>query len=162
MDNQIQNVMNLPIPADIPTGDMPGDRVNIADGHIEKARIIFPILMDKINELNTDNPDRKLVVSVSGGSGVGKSGIASVLSYMLNKAGLGSYVISGDNYPRRIPSANDNERLHVFRHGGMKALKDEGLLNPDIVNILRDLQMKDMDSDPKISMEYSWFGKYIV
>lgn len=156
------NIDNLIIPSDIPTGDMPGDKINIVDGHIRKAKIIFPLLMEKINEVRKEHPDKKLVVSVSGGSGVGKSGIASVLSYMLNEAGLGSYVISGDNYPRRIPSANDNERLHIFRMGGMKALRDAGMLNPDIVNILRDLQKKDIDSDPKLSMEYDWFGQYIV
>ncbi len=156
------DIENMKIPCDIPTGDMPGERIRIAEGHIKKAKIIFPVLLEKIDSARKENPDKKLVVSISGGSGAGKSGIASVLSYMLNEAGLLSHVISGDNYPRRIPSANDNERLHIFRQGGIRALKDAGILNPDIVNALQQLQKDNRDSDPKLSMEFDWFGQYIV
>ncbi len=156
------NIENLNIPSNIPTGDMPGDKINIVDGHIRKAKIIFPLLMDKIDASRKEHPDKNLVISVCGGSGVGKSGIASVLSYMLNETGIGSLVVSGDNYPKRIPSANDNERLHIFRQAGIRALRDSGILNPDIVHALRDLQKEDLDSDPKLSMKYDWFGQYIV
>ena len=152
----------MQIPENIPTGDMPGEKIQIAEGHIRKAKILFPLLWEKIEALNKTDPEKKLVISVSGGSGVGKSGIASVLAYMLNEAGLSSHVVSGDNYPRRIPSANDNERLHIFRQAGIRALRDAGILNPDIINILRELQRDDLDSDPKLSMEYDWFGQYIV
>ncbi len=156
------NTENMTIPTDIPTGDMPGEKIKIAEGHIKNAKIIFPHLMEKIDHSKREHPDKKTVISVCGGSGAGKSGIASVLSYMLNEAGLASYVISGDNYPRRIPSANDNERLHIFRQGGMRALRDAGILNPDIVNILLKLQKEERDTDPKLSMEFDWFGQYIV
>ncbi|MBR4484934.1 MAG: adenylyl-sulfate kinase, partial [Erysipelotrichaceae bacterium] len=88
---------------DMPHGDMPGDKIKIDDGHIQKATTIFPLL---IKELKKENKD-KVVVSVFGGSGVGKSEIASLLTYYLQSAGIGAYVLSGDNYPRRIPLYND-------------------------------------------------------
>ena len=62
---------------DMPHGDMPGDKIKIDDGHIQKATTIFPLL---IKELKKENKD-KVVVSVFGGSGVGKSEIASLLTY---------------------------------------------------------------------------------
>ncbi len=156
------NLENIKIPADLPAGDMPGEHVNIAEGHIKKALVIFPILIKKIDSaLNTSTSD-KIVVSICGGSGAGKSGIASVLSYLLNEEGLNSYVMSGDNYPRRIPAANDNERLHIFRQGGIRALRDAGILTPEIVSILRELQRDNRDAEPTLSTEYEWFGQYIV
>ena len=156
------NIENVKIPADLPTGDMPGEHVNIADGHIRKAKVIFPVLMEKIGPAMKDASGGKIVVSICGGSGAGKSGIASVLSYLLNEAGLGSYVMSGDNYPRRIPSANDNERLHIFRQGGVRALRDAGILTPEITDILQGLQRDNMDAEPTLSTKYEWFGQYIV
>ena len=153
---------NLKVPEDLPAGDMPGEHVKIAEGHIKKAGTIFPLLMEKIDHAMKDGSDGKIVVSICGGSGAGKSGIASVLSYLLNEAGLGSYVMSGDNYPKRIPAANDNERLHIFRQGGIRALKDAGILTPEIVSILQELQRDNMDAEPTLSTEYEWFGQYIV
>lgn len=153
---------NLKVPEDLPAGDMPGEHVKIAEGHIKKAGTIFPLLKEKIDHAMKDGSDGKIVVSICGGSGAGKSGIASVLSYLLNETGLGSYVMSGDNYPKRIPAANDNERLHIFRQGGIRALKDAGILTPEIVSILQELQRNNMDAEPTLSTEYEWFGQYIV
>lgn len=156
------NIENVNIPANLPAGDMPGEHVKIADGHIRKAKTIFPVLIDKIDSAMKGVSNGKIVISICGGSGAGKSGIASVLSYLLIEAGLGSYVMSGDNYPRRIPSANDNERLHIFRQGGVRALRDAGIMTPEITDILRDLQRNNRDADPTLSTEYEWFGQYIV
>ena len=36
-------IQNLEIPQDIPHGDMPGDKVEIEEVHINKARTIFPL-----------------------------------------------------------------------------------------------------------------------
>ena len=110
------------LPAEIPHGDMPGDKVCIGDEHIRKANVIFPALLRALRESAGD----KAVVAVFGGSGVGKSEIASVLAAYLRAAGIGSYVMSGDNYPRRIPMYNDAERASVFRAAGLKALAASG------------------------------------
>lgn len=156
------NLENVKIPADLPAGDMPDEHVTIAEGHIKKAMIIFPLLIERIESVLNESASDKIVVSICGGSGAGKSGIASVLSYLLNEEGLNSYVMSGDNYPRRIPAANDNERLHIFRQGGIRALRDAGILTPEIVGILQELQRDNRDAEPTLSTKYEWFGQYIV
>ena len=93
------------IPSDIPCGDMPGDKVKIGEDHIRKAQTIFPLIVKEIERLQAAEPSRsKFVVSVYGGSGVGKSETASLLSFYLNEAGIGAYTMSGDNYPHRIPA----------------------------------------------------------
>ena len=33
------------VPADIPRGDMPGDKIQIGEEHIQKANTIFPLLV---------------------------------------------------------------------------------------------------------------------
>ncbi|CUX33306.1 adenylylsulfate kinase [Clostridium sp. C105KSO13] len=107
--------------SNIPHGDMPGDVIKIEESHVKKANVIMPKLMEHIRGLKEEGKE-KIVVSVCGGSGVGKSETASLLSYMLCNEGLKSYTMSGDNYPYRIPSENDNERLKVFEKGGREAL----------------------------------------
>ena len=98
-------------------GDMPGDKIAIEQHHIEKAQRIYPLLEQMILAPKT-------VVCVCGGSGVGKSEIASLLAGMLCEEGMPAYVMSGDNYPRRIPMENDAHRLEVYNQGGREALAD--------------------------------------
>jgi len=102
-------------------GDMPGDKVEINNTHINRAEVLFPHLLEKINKLNRD----KVVISVYGGSGVGKSEIGSLLSHYLREEGLETYLLSGDNYPHRIPKENDRERENRFREAGLVALSLE-------------------------------------
>lgn len=108
------------LPDEIPHGDMPGDKVEIGEKHIRKAQTIFPLLMERLEALDSD----RAVVSVYGGSGVGKSEIASLLSFYLNAAGIGAYTMSGDNYPHRIPKNNDAMRQQVYEEKGEDALKE--------------------------------------
>ena len=108
---------------DIPHGDMPGDQVCIGPDHISKSKVIFAELLKILPDVIESSKSGKAVISVCGGSGVGKSEIASLLSWYLNQLGIGSYTLSGDNYPRRIPKYNDAERLRIFRQSGVKALR---------------------------------------
>ena len=103
------------IPENIAHGDMPGDKVEIGEGHVQKANVIFKELLPMLEEASEKSETGKVVITVCGGSGVGKSEIASLLSFYLKEAGIGSYTLSGDNYPHRIPVYNDAERLHTFR-----------------------------------------------
>ena len=96
----------------IPHGDMPGDKVQIGPEHIAKANTIFPALVPMAAELAQNG---RVVITVCGGSGVGKSEIASLLSHYFRTAGVGSYTLSGDNYPKRIPMYNDAERNRIFK-----------------------------------------------
>lgn len=131
--NVLENKWIAPeLPEQIPHGDMPGDKICIDAGHITKAEKLFPVLKDMLAETLQNNPNGKAVISVCGGSGVGKSEIASVLGYYLNQLGIGAYIMSGDNYPRRIPRDNDLERLRVYRVGGLRGLIDSGLYTDEM------------------------------
>ena len=141
---------------DMPHGDMPGDKIKIDDGHIQKATTIFPLL---IKELKKENMD-KVVVSVFGGSGVGKSEIASLLTYYLQDIGIGAYVLSGDNYPRRIPLYNDAERFSIFRAAGLRGLLKDKLYSKDVQTVLDELWKSETDPDPKQVAAYPWLASY--
>ncbi|MBR2826105.1 MAG: hypothetical protein IKE78_01170 [Erysipelotrichaceae bacterium] len=143
---------------DMPHGDMPGDKIRIEESHEAKASVIFPEL---IRNLLKDSEGReKLVVSVFGGSGVGKSEIASLLAYYLTESGIKAYVMSGDNYPFRIPMYNDAERLAVFRSEGLKGLVASGIYSKAAQEVLDDLWAQETDADPKKVSEYPWLAEY--
>lgn len=148
------------LPAHIPHGDMPGDKVVIGEGHIAKANAIFPALMEQLAPVLAQNPKKRAVIAVCGGSGVGKSETASLLSFYLSSVGVGSYTMSGDNYPHRIPRDNDAERLRVFRTGGLRGLVAAGCCTEEICRTLRDLWEADTDAEPEKAQEYPWLALY--
>ena len=114
--------MDLKKYENITQGDMPGDKIQIEQSHVLKAEKIYPVL----KELMAENfkAAKKTVVAVCGGSGVGKSEIGSLLAHMLKEEGIGAYVMSGDNYPHRIPMENDAMREKVYEEGGREALEN--------------------------------------
>jgi alpha-galactosidase len=144
----------------IPKGDMPGDKINIDFGHLQKARGILPDLMKLLVPLMENQPYNRAVISVSGGSGTGKSEIASLLSYYFNETGTGSYTLSGDNYPHRIPKYNDAERLRIFRDSGIKGLVFQGQYSPERREILNELQKANHDFDPGCVQNHPWMLIY--
>jgi hypothetical protein len=144
----------------IPKGDMPGDKVKIGPQHIKKTRIIFPKLLELLIPVLDENPYQRAVVVVCGGSGVGKSEIASLISYYLNRMGLGSYTLSGDNYPHRIPKYNDAERFRVFRKSGIDGLIANGQYIEDRNTILKELQDSGNDSNKDYVSRYPWLSVY--
>lgn len=149
------------LPEQIPQGDMPGDKVVISEYHIDRANRIFPDLLEEIEKLKKENGSQKIVVAVCGGSGVGKSGIAAVLSYYLKEIGLGSYTLSGDNYPHRIPEYNDAERLHLFREGALKEMLKDGEYTKERFDIIHGLQVEGEDADLENIKKYPWYESYI-
>jgi len=138
------------------TGDMPGDIVNIVDGHIKKAKVLFPEILGKMAGNNRD----KVVISVAGGSGAGKTGVALLISYYLSHNGINSYTLSGDNYPCRIPVFNDAERLRIFRDGGIAALLAQGMYTEETGKILLELQNRGLDADKTLAGEKPWLLIY--
>lgn len=162
LTNNISQILELPVdPESIPTGDMPGDKVEISEDHIAKAKLIMPMLAELLKSALENNPYHKAVVTVCGGSGVGKSETASLLSYYLNSLGVGTYTLSGDNYPHRIPKYNDAERLRIFRQNGIKGLIASGSYNEKVRKKLEELQLEGKDSDPNCIKEYPWLSRYI-
>ncbi len=164
-DDKLKNapgiVADINIPDDIPHGDMPGDKIEIGESHIAKARTIFPILVKELEAKMNSNPYKRAVIAVCGGSGVGKSEIASLLSYMLQSAGIGSYTMSGDNYPHRIPMYNDAERLHTFRKSGIRGMVDAGVMNAENVAKIREWQAADDDANKAHLETDTWFRSYL-
>lgn len=146
------------VPGNIPCGDMPGDKVNIGQSHIDKANLIFPLLVPLAAEAAQDTG--RVVIAVCGGSGVGKSETASLLSHYFRSAGVGSYTLSGDNYPRRIPMYNDAERVRVFRVGGIRGMLAEGVYSTQAAEKLRTLWAQETDADPKLTRDYPWLRVY--
>jgi len=144
----------------IPVGDMPGDKIKINSEHIRKARIIFPKLLELLIPPLDENPYKRAVVVIYGGSGAGKSEIASLISYYLNCMDLGSYILSGDNYPHRIPKYNDAERLRIFRESGIRGLISNGQYTEGRHEILKKIQESGNDSNPDYVSRYPWLSVY--
>jgi hypothetical protein len=145
--------------SDIPHGDMPGDKVDIKAQHIEKAKVIIRKMMDTMAPA-LKAASARAVVSLYGGSGVGKSEIGSVLALYLGRMGLGAYLLSGDNYPHRIPADNDRERLLAFREYGLKGMVAAGDFTKERNAVLQRLQGLDRDADPALRREYAWLASY--
>ncbi len=135
-------------------GDVP-----ISQAHILKADSIFPPLMEMLRPLLRADSAGRAVIGICGGSGSGKSGTAAVIAQRLLSAGIGTHVISGDNYPHRIPLYNDAERLRVFRFGGIHALIKRNMYSEQAGQFLMDLQARDQDFSP--SGEHPWLSQYI-
>jgi hypothetical protein len=148
------------LPADIPHGDMPGDSVRIQEVHQQKANAVYPPLRQMLYPLLAQNPFRRAVVAVCGGSGVGKSETASLPRLYLEQEGLGSYLLSGDNYPRRIPLYNDAERLRIYRLGGIRGLVQNGLYTASAGDAVRFFQQENRDADPTLIAQHPWMEAY--
>ncbi|NTV77981.1 MAG: adenylylsulfate kinase [Clostridiales bacterium] len=140
---------------------MPGDKVHIGEQHIQKANVLFPELLPMLVDLLKKNPSKRAVISVCGGSGVGKSEVASILSYYFNNLGLSSYTLSGDNYPHRIPEYNDAERLRIFRSSGLKALLREQKYSEKVASVLQELQKSGEDANKEHTGSHPWLETYI-
>ena len=144
----------------IAQGDMPGDKICITEEHIQKAKTLYPELRRLLARRLGESPCGRAVVTVCGGSGVGKSEIASLISYYLNAEGVGAYTLSGDNYPRRYPEQNDAERRRVFHDGGLKGLVASGAYRPEQAQALRELWPEDGDASPANVSRYPWLATY--
>lgn len=145
----------------IPHGDMPGDKVEIGEEHIKKSSVLFPKLLQLLSETIEKNNQKRVVIAVCGGSGVGKSENASLLTYFLNQAGIGCYTLSGDNYPHRIPMYNDAERLRIFRKSGLKRMIEDGVYTKDNFEIIHGLQHEGDDANEANIETHSFIKSYI-
>ena len=154
--DQMQDWQAPAVTDDMPKGDMPGDKIAIGEDHIKKASKIFPELVKHIAAVD----EEKVTVAVFGGSGVGKSETASLLAHYLKAAGIGVYVLSGDNYPRRIPMYNDAERLSVFRSAGIRGIIDSGCYNSEVREELSKLWAVETDADPQECVSRNWLFSY--
>lgn len=158
---QAENWQPPELPAQIPQGDMPGDRISIDGGHSAKAQLIFRELVKMLPDVLAESKCGRAVITVCGGSGVGKSEIASLLTFYFNRLGIGSYTLSGDNYPRRIPVYNDAERLRIFRESGLRNMIREGVYTEEHFAVLQKFQREGTDADTSRMQEYPWLSSYL-
>ncbi|MGV8153245.1 MAG: hypothetical protein ACLKAO_02945 [Alkaliphilus sp.] len=142
----------------VPTGDMPGDQIKIEDNHITNANNVFKQLLKVLKGCYENK--RKVVISVHGGSGVGKSETGALIGYYLNQIGIGTYILSGDNYPRRIPKDNDAERHRVYRNSGLNGLTNSKGYNESVKEALNSLWLEELEADPQLIKEYPWLFTY--
>ena len=159
LENAIQTWTPHPPAGEVICGDMPGDSVQIGEEHIRKAGMILPALLPLLQKCLEENRGRA-VISVFGGSGVGKSEIASLIACYLRETGIGAYTLSGDNYPRRIPMYNDAERLRIFRTGGVRGLLASGRYSADARTTLAALWQAGTDADPSETANHPWLAAY--
>ena len=151
--------MKLQIPQEfdyklIKTGDMPGDKVEINESHISKSKLIC-------KEIESMLTGKKEVIAIHGGSGVGKSETASVVGHILNENGIKTYILSGDNYPRRIPEQNDAERIRVFREHALKGLVNSGIYTAEVRDAVFKLRETSCDLDMERIADYPFLKTYI-
>ena len=62
-------------------------------------------------------------VAILGPSGSGKTTLATALQQYFLNDGTGCYLLSGDDYPHRIPKRNDEERPRVYKEAGEDGLR---------------------------------------
>lgn len=158
--NKLASVYEIEDIDNIPKGDMPGDKIQIGEEHFIKAKTILPKLIDILLPILNDHSKQRVVIAVCGGSGVGKSEIASLLSYYLTKLNMDSYTLSGDNYPHRIPKYNDAERLRVYRQNGIRGMISHGEYISGRHEILMQLQEDNQDANCEYIKEYPWLAIY--
>lgn len=140
----------------VKTGDMPGDKIQINQSHIDKANTVFPHVLARLKDGASD----RLVVSVYGGSGVGKSEIASLLGHYCGVAGFDAYVLSGDNYARRVPKYNDLERLWTYRTGAVNAFALDSGFTDERMDSLQLMWPEMADMNLASEGEPSWMSVY--
>ena len=130
---------------------------DLAREQIRNAERLFPLILEKTEE----RKEKKTIISVSGGSGVGKTGMAFLLQNMFEKQGKKSLIISGDNYPHRIPMYNAAERIARFRMSGLNGLITERLYTDEVKEKLLELQKAGRDAEEQEDMQWlSIYQKY--
>ncbi len=78
---------------------MLNDLITITPRHENAARMI----LDRILELRVENPKDKMIITISGEVGTGKSTVSTVLGLMLKKRGIRSKIMDLDDYYKIPP-----------------------------------------------------------
>ena len=118
-------------------------------------------LYEKVQKLCDRNAEKRVVISIYGGSGSGKTTLATALQQYFLNDGTGCYLLSGDDYPHRIPKRNDEERLRVYKEAGKTDCVDiseqrKRLISPGSMKCLRHFMREKIRSHCGI-----WDGKMV-
>lgn len=159
--NNLQAWQAPPISENMPYGDMPGDKIILSEALVPNASKVFKELCKQLPTYIKANEANRVVIGICGGSGVGKSSIATLLTHYFNEIGIGCYNLSGDNYPRRIPMYNDAERLHLFRENGLRQMVKKGIYTKERFEIIKQLQLIGDDANKEHIKTYPWYETYL-
>ncbi|MDD6036681.1 MAG: alpha-galactosidase [Lachnospiraceae bacterium] len=110
-------LMEAGLPLPFPKAEY--EAYQIALKELDLARNLYEVINKQISAQNEKN-----VISIFGGSGCGKTTLASIISQYFLNDGIGCYVLAGDNYPRRIPKLNDEERQRIYEEKGTDGLTE--------------------------------------
>ena len=69
-------------------GDVPNAKTSIHPAQVECARTVFNRLKELTGECAGTNPYQRVVISVYGGAGVGKTGMSALLTEFFHQAGI--------------------------------------------------------------------------
>lgn len=108
-------LMELGLPLPFPKTEY--EAYQIALTEMELAANLYSVMKKYIYD-----QDEKMVISIFGGSGCGKTTLSAVISQYFLNDGIGCYVLNGDNYPIRIPKHNDEERQRIYSEKGIDGL----------------------------------------
>jgi alpha-galactosidase len=131
-----------------------GDVLKINDSHRKRANRLFAWMRERYPDLN-----QKLVISVGGPSGSGKSEIGALMTALYQQAGVPALLVPCDNYPIRAPKYNDAHRRELFDTQGKEALaaylgSEDEILFSRLGEISRDfLDGKEVVQLRKINMQ---------
>lgn len=110
-------LMEVGVPLAFPKTEYEAYQFEVTE--VDLAKDLYKVMKKYINTQHN-----KTVVSIFGGSGCGKTTLSSIISqYFLNDE-IGCYVLAGDNYPRRIPKCNDEERQRIYKEEGIDGLTE--------------------------------------
>ncbi|MFA9377755.1 MAG: hypothetical protein ACERKZ_13495 [Lachnotalea sp.] len=70
-----------------------------------------------------------------------------MLAFHLQEMKIGSYTLSGDNYPHKIPKYNDAERLRIFRESAIRGMIVKDEYNKERFEIIHELQLAAEDAN---------------
>lgn len=84
-----------------------------------------------------------------------------LLSCFLKEKGIETCILSGDNYPHRIPKYNDAERLQIFRENAIVGMLKERTYTEERRTIIQEFQKAENDADERYVEKYPWYESYL-
>lgn len=142
-------------------GNVPGEKIEVKQELLDKTLLLYNAIVRELPLFLAKNPYQRVVLTVCGGSGVGKTSIAALLSCFWKQVGIGCYTLSGDNYPRRIPKYNDAERLRIFRESGIHGMIEENVYTQTNLSQIEKWQKAEEDAEPELCKAAPWFRSYL-
>lgn len=141
-------------------GNEASEKICIVPALVHNANTLFEAIRQHLVALIEKNKSNRVILSLSGGSGSGKTTMAAVIAYYFKAIGIEAYILSGDNYPHRIPMYNDAERLQIYRTGGMQNLASDELEHVVDYEQLQKWQIEEKDACLELGEQYFWMKKY--